>query len=261
MAFQYERLLGLCYNCGMLGHEVKGCNIVMRRRGEDSPYSEWLRAGVQKPKFYRSHQPPSPQRQNTTETTNGQQPSCEMNAHEIDNPVIDPDISSMDANVTESLLALITSNEEQRFPFPYTSGLHDNHNAPRMCIECNIKDPNPKNKGAHNRDNLIFVPISYVNVSSGEETNPSALLEPTCDCDMSRDFQKIGKTEEKKWKRRARGEQQGTTEKATTDGKGRRKKRPCTVDRESIDSGNAKRNKTMVTFSDCITVEAETQPH
>lgn len=103
----------------------------------------------------------------------------------------------MDVNVMESQLALITSIEEQIFPFPYTSGLHDDHNAPRMRTERNIKDPNPKNKAAHNGDSLISVPISYVNVSSGEETNPSALREPTCDCDMSRDFQKIEKMEKK----------------------------------------------------------------
>ena len=170
------------------------------------------------------------------------------------------DISNMDVNVIESQLALITSIEEQIFPFPYTSGLHDDHNAPRMRTERNIKDPNPKNKAAHNGDSLISVPISYVNVSSGEETNPSALREPTCDCDMSRDFQKIQKIE-KKWKRRAWCEQHDTTEKAKIDGKGRRKKRACIVDGESIDSGSTKHNKTMVTFLDCITAKPEIQPH
>ena len=71
VAFQYERLMGLCYNCGLLGHEAKGCNAGMRRQGEDSPYGEWLKAGSRKPKLYRNHRPSSPQRQNSMETANG----------------------------------------------------------------------------------------------------------------------------------------------------------------------------------------------
>nr|POF09328.1 hypothetical protein CFP56_12822 [Quercus suber] len=165
VAFQYEWLLGLCYNCEMLGHEVKGCNVEMRRQGEDSPYDEWLWAGVRNPEFYRSHQPPSPQRQNTMETTNGQQASCDKHAPETETPLTDPDISDMDVNITESQLALITSTEEQTFPFPCMSGLHDDHNVPRMCTECNIKDPNLENKGTHNGDSLISIPISYMTVS------------------------------------------------------------------------------------------------
>lgn len=45
VAFQYERLQGLCFNCGRLGHETKTCDILILMAGEDRPYGEWLRAG------------------------------------------------------------------------------------------------------------------------------------------------------------------------------------------------------------------------
>lgn len=47
VAFKYERIVGLCYLCGHLGHEVKFCphhgsnssNI------ETATYGDWLKAG------------------------------------------------------------------------------------------------------------------------------------------------------------------------------------------------------------------------
>lgn len=169
----------------------------------------------------------------------------------------------MDVCVTDGQLELIANQEEQIFHSSDTAGLdndHNDHNDSMMRTERNIEDPNPGNKGDLNGDSLISVPISYANSGSGKEENPRGSSEPTRDCNMPRDLQKTGKTEEKKWKRRARVAQPNTNEKEKIDGKGRRKKRVCTEEGENTNSGSTKRNKTMVTSSICTTAEAETQP-
>nr|POE67563.1 hypothetical protein CFP56_65011 [Quercus suber] len=44
VAFKYERLCGLCFHCGLLGHEAKACKFTKLKVWEESPYGEWLRA-------------------------------------------------------------------------------------------------------------------------------------------------------------------------------------------------------------------------
>ena len=44
VAFQYERLQGLCFNCGILGHELKTCTRPISMVGDERQYGEWLRA-------------------------------------------------------------------------------------------------------------------------------------------------------------------------------------------------------------------------
>lgn len=49
VAFKYERIVGLCYWCGCLGHKVKTCPLQSSAKGDTEvanvPYGNWLRAG------------------------------------------------------------------------------------------------------------------------------------------------------------------------------------------------------------------------
>ena len=67
VAFQYERLLGLCFDCGFLGHEAKACIKEKLRYGSDSPYGDWLRAGYRKQSDKSRNKPTSPPRWNMEE--------------------------------------------------------------------------------------------------------------------------------------------------------------------------------------------------
>lgn len=45
VAFKYERLVGLCFRCGTLGHDEKGCKFPLEMVGGENPYGEWMKAG------------------------------------------------------------------------------------------------------------------------------------------------------------------------------------------------------------------------
>ena len=45
IGFKYERLVGLCYQCGRIGHEVRYCSAQRDRKQGSLPYGEWLKAG------------------------------------------------------------------------------------------------------------------------------------------------------------------------------------------------------------------------
>ena len=44
VAFRYERLVGWCFNCGLIGHELKECQSPINIEDGSRPYREWLRA-------------------------------------------------------------------------------------------------------------------------------------------------------------------------------------------------------------------------
>ena len=49
VAFKYERLVGLCYACGHLGHEKKNCTLHdPTSEQQPNPYGEWMKAGARR---------------------------------------------------------------------------------------------------------------------------------------------------------------------------------------------------------------------
>ena len=48
IGFKYERLVGLCYQCGRIGHEVKECSVPRDQKQGCLPYGEWLKAGYRR---------------------------------------------------------------------------------------------------------------------------------------------------------------------------------------------------------------------
>ena len=46
VAYKYERMVGLCFQCGQLGHKVARCLHPYEGTVVSRPYGEWLRAGA-----------------------------------------------------------------------------------------------------------------------------------------------------------------------------------------------------------------------
>ena len=44
VAFRYERLVGWCFACGKMGHELKECKSANEVDKNEKPYGEWLKA-------------------------------------------------------------------------------------------------------------------------------------------------------------------------------------------------------------------------
>ena len=57
VAFQYERLVGWCFACGRIGHEMKECESANDMDKSSRPYGEWLKASTRlKPEMPRNKQ-------------------------------------------------------------------------------------------------------------------------------------------------------------------------------------------------------------
>ena len=46
VAFRYEHIVGWCFACGKMGHELKECKSANEVDKNEKPYGEWLKAGT-----------------------------------------------------------------------------------------------------------------------------------------------------------------------------------------------------------------------
>nr|POE98140.1 uncharacterized protein CFP56_51331 [Quercus suber] len=46
VSFRYEHLVGWCFVCGRIGHDMKECESATERDKNGRPYGDWLKAGT-----------------------------------------------------------------------------------------------------------------------------------------------------------------------------------------------------------------------
>nr|POF24993.1 hypothetical protein CFP56_45635 [Quercus suber] len=67
VAFRYERLVGWCFVCGHIGHDVKHCGLPAQDPARsEKPYGKWLKAGSRHQFSTDEGRHPSPLKQQTT---------------------------------------------------------------------------------------------------------------------------------------------------------------------------------------------------
>ena len=188
VAFQYERLLGLCFRCGLLGHEAKVCSALVVKEGEDLPYGDWLRAGFRRQRV---------QSRKEALSLPYRQPTDHQPPRTIDSPVVAPtgSITSMEKDINEgvmdSIMALTAQNSHSMvkqtimeninpdFMEEITPGVMreinpDNKELPNNK-ELNRKE---KNVGVHAKE-FINIPIMYVgNIGNSGINSQSETLAP-----------------------------------------------------------------------------------
>lgn len=66
IGFKYERLVGLCFQCGLFGHGAKECKKQKDPDQTATPYGDWFRAGYRRKKDGKNREPNSPPERDAT---------------------------------------------------------------------------------------------------------------------------------------------------------------------------------------------------
>lgn len=169
VAFQYERLQGLCFQCGMLGHEAKTCTIPKPKEGEENLYGEWLRVGNRRSRKAPSRDSPSPPRRQLTRTNSPQ--TCQSPTMEPTR-LGNPDSHDNDEGVTDTQPEINSGNRLSLLSTPLNEDTKPNFMEVSKRTELN--EENPENKD----ESFINIPVSYVGnmVNTSKHTECETLV-------------------------------------------------------------------------------------
>ena len=156
IGFKYERLVGLCYQCGKFGHNAKDCPDQRNGPTADRPYGEWLKAGYRRKEVgaeQSAHRPPATKKtpETTTATTvqtggdavNGinVQPGNDLRPTVVTEPQVTDDALNLGVNCTQSM-----GGDHPQMESAFT--------------EMDFSDSNI-NEDITVEENLIIVPVNY----------------------------------------------------------------------------------------------------
>ena len=194
--------MGLCFNCGFLGHESRACTKEKIRDGRDSLYGDWLRAGYCKLNVNNNrNRPPSPPRRNRKENDGNrdtnqplQPPHNSESETSQDNT---DDHATIIENIEQQVIAFMGMYEiEAQFPNPSDSSFLNRDIMDLNCESGIEKDPEIIG------DSLISVPILYEKQSLVENMPPASEALDELDLNsLSLDKQQQGKPQIRKWRK------------------------------------------------------------
>ncbi|XP_065620728.1 uncharacterized protein LOC136063773 [Quercus suber] len=256
IAFQYERLVGLCFSCGKLGHEAKECLSNVSATTGERLYREWLKVGFRR------------QTKSGGRNFGAQSGDRDVTSDQAKDPLQTPQQHSTSSS-TANLAKLETVTNREKWQVLITelvegSNSMSNEQPPHQCaMQTDIPEiMQPDILGK----NLSTLPITYVEMDEG--VNTTDLCEETL-ADMinnkarasPRDTKKKPSSETRKWKKKECQDDSNTGPKqiqTEIDGHklvGLKRQRKSSKDEGN--TGERKRSKAQTTYSPYIVAGAD----